>query len=134
MVDGGCALRMYSGLGSVSTISGKWGAHCVTIWVYIAARRGTHNGQGGSGPIPTKSTDPPRAPPASNSLAQLESCDRQARGIGALDGRLVLCGGSIVFNVRRLEECRLNAVAQVSKDGEVRMARRRISQNSQSRK
>jgi len=85
-------------------------------------------------PSPPKNTDPPRAPPASNSLAQLESCDHRARGIGALDGRLVLCGSSIVFNVRRLEECRLNAVAQVSKDGEVRTARRRISRNSQSRK
>jgi len=85
-------------------------------------------------PSPPKNTDPPRAPPASNSLAQLESCDRRARGIGALDRRLVLCGGSVVFNVRRLEECRLNAVAQVSKDGEVRTAWCRISQNLQSRK
>src|SRR6267142_402471 len=85
-------------------------------------------------PSPPKNTNPPRAPPASNSLAQLESCDCRAQGIGALDGRLVLCGGSVVFNVRRLEECWLNAVVQVSKDGEVRTAWRRISQNSQSRK
>jgi len=85
-------------------------------------------------PSPPKNTDPPRALPVSNSLAQLESCDHQARGIGALDGRLVLCGGSIVFNVRRLEECQLNVVVQVSKDGEVRMAQRRISQNLQSQK
>src|SRR6267142_3800765 len=85
-------------------------------------------------PSPPKNTDPPRAPPVSNSLAQLESCDHRAQGVGALDGRLVLCGGSVVFNVRRLEECRLNAVAQVSKDGEVRTAWRRISRNLQSRK
>jgi len=78
-------------------------------------------------PSPPKNTDPPRAPPASNSLAQMESCDRRAQGVGALDGRLVLCGGSVVFNVRQLEECQLNAVVQVSKDGEVRMAWRRIS-------
>src|SRR6266850_6794831 len=60
-------------------------------------------------PSPPKNTDPSRAPPASNSLAQLESCDHRAQGVGALDGRLVLCGGSIVFNVRQLEECWLNA-------------------------
>jgi len=80
-------------------------------------------------PSPPKNTDPPRAPPASNSLAQLKSCDRRA-----LDRRLVLCGGSVVFNMRWLEECWLNAVVQVSKDGEVRTVWRRISQNSQSRK
>jgi len=85
-------------------------------------------------PSPPKNTDPPRASPASNSLAQLESCDHRAQGVGALDGRLVLCGGSVVFNVRQLEECWLNAVVQASKDGEVRRARHRISRNSQSQK
>src|SRR6267142_4147871 len=77
---------------------------------------------------------PPRAPPVSNSLAQLESCNHRAQGVGALDGSLVLCSSSIVFNMRQLEECQLNAMVWVSKvwGGEDGTAWRRISRNLQS--